>query len=1515
MKKKINIVTKLVKGLFKVSLVTLLCLFLLFFLVAGAVQVPTIQNYMVARATDYAEEITGYRASIEGIHIDWFDLLVLEEAVLWDQQNSKMIYLGEAEIDYTILSLLKGDIYFDNITLRDGEINLVRYKNVEGLNITEFIWKIQELSTPKVKRVGPPVAVTIPRFTLDNMLFSYNDRRESLMEGDEFDHNHFTLDSIHGDVTEVYAVLDTIMLKAHNLKVNLRESHLKVTELNTSFLLDKHQIICSDLFAKVGESEIHDYFRFSYKDINDMSDFNEKVDVLVRLKESILSVKDIAHFAPSLKHIKDRIFLSGTMKGKVNRFRIDSLDAYFGKSSRLKGKMNFDGLPNISETFMDIRLSTFNVTAKDLVQYSGISSYSFLTKFGTINGKGEFTGLTSDFALKGNFNTGLGYLTSDIHFKINNDGKIKSKYGGAISSKNFNLGKLLGTDLIQKIDMNGKLNGEGFEMDKAQFNLEAAISRIGIYNYDYKNIETNAKFSENFFDGYINVNDSNLVLNATGKINMKNYPEEFDIVGVIEKANLEKLHLTDVKTHLSSSFNLDFKGTDVDSIIGKAELRNTNIVSNEKELFVKEITLNIDKNSEGKQIYLNSDLADVDMKGDFQMTELISDLSVFYKEFKLFLYNDKKQIEEYYLSKIKTDNRKYKNEFSFNLKNINTVMELYYPGIYVAHNTKVMGEFSSGKTTRFNLYSTIDSLFYNGNEMYQNTIDVSLSKLIDSSNVLATAYITSGKQNFKNSLQTERFVFESQWSEDIIDFSTTLAQKGNSNKGTLNGSINVKDEYKQLSFKNSNFDILDEHWIISDSNSINFNKNNLTFNYFNVFNKTQSIKVMGDFSTEVDKQAALIIENFNLNNLNPLLDYKLKGVVDGKVFVRNIYKDLDLDGGFFIKGFSVDDFIFGNIDGTADWIEKEKQLNVNIDIFRDNFKAITIAGNIKPPTVDHKEIINLLASFNSADLGFISPILKGVMSDISGTVNGNLKITGSFSDLRLSGEANVDKGAFKIDYLGSLYKFSDKIYFTEDQIKFKNTILTDVNGNRATIKGGISYDGFRNFLVDIKGDFKNFKVLDTKENDNSSFYGTANVTGDFSLFGPFEDLEIRANAKSTKGTKIFIPLTGDGDISRKDYIKFISKKDIAIKVDDAATSKSRMRMFFNLEITPDAYTEIIFDKRTGDIIRGRGEGNIELRYDSRGDMTMFGNYTITEGWYNFTLLSGIIPKEFVIERGSRISWNGEPYDGVLDIKARYRLDASLKPIFVDTIQRANPELQRYYPTEVVLGVKGSLMAPLINMDIDILRYPSDPQLSTVVTDFEAKIKTNDQELNRQVFSLIMLKSFTAPNSFIGVSSIGAGSVSELLTGQLSHFFSQADQNLEVNLNLNNLDKDALNTLNVRLSYTTMAGRLKITRNGNFQNAQASSQANISNVAGEWTVEYLLSQDGNFRMKLFNKINNNSLISATGATNTSAGMSFMHIQSFDNLRDLFGRRRRRKELLNNTILPPTDTTIIPPPVFK
>jgi hypothetical protein len=168
-----------------------------------------------------------------------------------------------------------------------------------------------------------------------------------------------------------------------------------------------------------------------------------------------------------------------------------------------------------------------------------------------------------------------------------------------------------------------------------------------------------------------------------------------------------------------------------------------------------------------------------------------------------------------------------------------------------------------------------------------------------------------------------------------------------------------------------------------------------------------------------------------------------------------------------------------------------------------------------------------------------------------------------------------------------------------------------------------------------------------------------------------------------------------------------------------------------------------------------------------------------------------------------------------------------------------------------------------------------------------------------VFSLVVLRRFSPPESFNTSGSI-VNSVSELLSNQLSNWVSQVDENLEIDLDLSTLDEEAYNTFQLRLSYTFMNGRLRVTRDGTFygnqENSSLNQQQNLYTIAGDWTVDYLLTADGKLKIKMYNRTNINPIILyETGSQNTmTAGVSISHTQSFNHLRDIWKSARARRE---------------------
>ncbi|HAA14163.1 MAG TPA: hypothetical protein DCE41_21700, partial [Cytophagales bacterium] len=152
---------------------------------------------------------------------------------------------------------------------------------------------------------------------------------------------------------------------------------------------------------------------------------------------------------------------------------------------------------------------------------------------------------------------------------------------------------------------------------------------------------------------------------------------------------------------------------------------------------------------------------------------------------------------------------------------------------------------------------------------------------------------------------------------------------------------------------------------------------------------------------------------------------------------------------------------------------------------------------------------------------------------------------------------------------------------------------------------------------------------------------------------------------------------------------------------------------------------------------------------------------------------------------------------------------------------------------------------------------------------------------------------------VSTQAIGA-SVSELLSNQLSYWVTQVDENLEIDFDINSLSEEDLNTFQLRLSYSFLDGRLRVTRDGRIlnDNADGGVGSDIVTLIGDWSVEFLLTPDGLFRIKMYSRNNlnngNNPTLNSYFGQTTTTGVSLMHTQSFNNVNELFDFIRERRE---------------------
>lgn len=1506
MKKEENLTQGIKKGIAKVILWLFLILFFVLSFIVLAMQSSYVQTRVAQMGSNYLSEELGYEITIDRINIEWFDQIKISKLNIKNKDKAQFITANELTVNYDIKQLITAqNILFDDVTLADARVMLIKNKGDDYFNIDYLIEAIRELSASSSPSTAQQKNLLIQHIVLEDVqLGIINNDQDSIKEG--FNYNQFVLNDLNGDIYDFSSRRDTIQMRVEELSAVDSASGLFLKNIKTQFEISQSKLALTELKLEINESIIQDSIILTYNGMSNLSYFVDSVNVVADLKNTTLYAKDLAFFAPYLNRYKEKVVISTNFKGKVKNFVAKNLNLTFGEKSSLSGRLEMDGLPEISESFINFNLNNATLAPEDLQQYVNDSlAINKLQTIGTIDFSGNFIGFTNDFVANGVFNTQLGRVESDVNLKIADDA-TQSEYSGSIATYNFNLGTLLENDsLIQKIQMTGDVNGKGLTLESANLKLKANINLIGINGYEYQNIKTNAQYGKEFFNGEITINDPVLKLGMTGSIDLRNNKNIINVLADLDTVNLKTLNITDEDVIIKASGTLDGRGIKLDSIEGQAFLRNVYAKYRENIFTLDTLNINTNKLNGQRQLFIESDILTGSVNGPYLFSQLQKDISTLVKEFRMNIRNDAEELANYY-DNLDTDKEyeKYQVLYDLNLKKINPLINLFLPELYIKPNTNIIGSFTNGQTSIFNLTSQIDSIHYNNSSFKNNEIDLTFSKDHEDRNVLGMGYVYSRSQQFGEKLATENIEAELIWQGNTINFNGYLQQPAFDNNLDLAGNIRFLEDTTTIEITQSRIEALNNTWQFKEDNLATFTDGKYLFQKFGIYTENQSIILNGELSNDSTKALNIEIDSFNIENINSLLverDYG--GFINGSVRIQSYQNKFLINSDINVKDFYIDEFLIGDISGVTEWKAAERKMQMDFVVNRNGKEIVLVQGTYEPGAEQNS--LNLNASLTEANLIIAEPFINTIFSDIRGKVNGDFQITGNLNYPVINGVGKVAEGALRVNYLNTFYKFSGNVSFDQDKISLENIALIDAQGNNAYLTGDLLHNGFTDLSLDLRGQMNNFKVLNTTVNDNELFYGDAFATGSVSFIGPTQNLTIESNARTERGTKLFIPVQSTSSVEQEEFIHFINIADTANRKDNSfqrveAVNVTGINLNLDIEITPDAYAEIIFDIKSGDIIRGRGNGEISLNIDTNGSFTMLGDFTLTEGGYNFTLYN-IINKEFKIQPGSKITWEGDPYGGILDIEAIYEQNVSLIPI-IDTTYSSAPELKRRYPAKVLLDLQGDLLKPQVDFDVQITGYPDNItnesgqplSLGTEMAAFKAELASDEQELKRQVFSLLILRRLSPRASFAVSGSVG-NSVSEFLSNQLSYWVTQIDENLEIDVDFGSFDEEQFNTFQLRLSYSFLDGRLRVTRDGGFtQGATDDVNQEILGILGDWSVEYLLSEDGKLRVKIYNRTNFSTLDRINNTASTSTGISLLHVSSFNKLREIFEKNKAKEE---------------------
>ncbi|MFI5218904.1 MAG: translocation/assembly module TamB domain-containing protein [Bacteroidia bacterium] len=1431
------------------------------------IRIPAIQTLLIHKISSYISGELNTNIRIGSVRIELIKKLVLRDIYVEDLKHDTLLFAEKLKVDISEFNRGEEKINFSSVELQKARIKLQRYIKDDGLNF-QFI--VDYFSTSQSDTTSHPWNIAADNFILDNVVFSlrdhlYNDTTSTV----DFD-DLFT-DSLFAHFSNIKSSGDSVFTTIKNISFK-EKSGFALNHFEADAKIAPDEMRFQKLKIQTPSSSINTNLTFSYDSLADFDHFLSRVNFDADFNQSKVASNDIACFTSDLSDFDRNIILTGHFHGTVDQFKGKNIILNYGEHTFFKGNVALTGLPDFEETFIDLVIDKMVTNTRDIEtipvapfkNQKTVQLTSEVKRLATLEFKGKFTGFYNDFVAYGNFNTALGFISSDINLKF----KKTPLYSGHITTHDFDLGKLFSAEkIIGKLSLNADIKGTHFNPDKMTASVKGNIANIELYKYNYHNITLDADIAKKLFNGALAIVEDNLNFSFNGTVDFTHKLPLFDFSAKIKDAKLAKLNLIkrDTTSALSVNTQFHFEGNTIDNMDGFIKLNKLRYSENEKNISTDEIELESVAEGNDRHIHFISEFADLDIRGDYRRTSVI-------KSFENLLRKYLPGVEE----KINTVSEMQDFTFNVKIKKPDPILEIFLPSLKVQDNSSLSGNFNTLiNDFRMNLVS--EKIEYGG--MKWNA--VLLNGKTNANKFEITLNVNEFK--FRDSLSLKNVNLIAETAKDSALFKLSFQGRDSVNdRLAIGGEINFNDNGK-TAIRLQSSDILLERrkWSVANDNMVIIDSTGTLINNLVLYSDNQHMGIAGKISSGENDILKVALQNFEtkvMNRVLELFNVSIGGVADGNIHVASVLKVPRISSDLTISNFSYFNDTLGNLSIDVDYNTSEKVINVRATASKGEIKNIVVNGKyyIKSPYDE----LDFSISLTKTNLQPFGHYISGFASDVRGTATADLILKGLASKPELSGTARIQRGSFLVDYLNTRYSFSDEIQIKKDGFYFKNMAVNDEDGNQAFIDGNIFHTHFNDFGIDLSIKTDKFIALNTSKTQNELFYGKAYASGIVNFSGLFNDLSINGTLTSEKGTHISIPLSNPEEVDESSFITFITPDTLQTKIEAEPVDLSGINMDFDFAVTPEAEIELIFDEKIGDIMRGNGSGTIRMVIDRYGNFNMYGDYTINKGDYLFTL-QNVINKKFDVERGGTIKWNGSPYDAIIDLDAKYKLRASLFDLLQDTSSNFKKR------TDVVLNMnlKNRLMNPDITFRIDI------PNIDPATDNQVKRFINSDQEVNRQTLSLLILNRFAIPPDATPVGSSGGAfeaTTSELLSRQLSNWAQQITDEVDIGINYRASDKISSEQLEVALSTKLFNDRVTVDGVVGYTGANESTQT-TSSIVGDFNVDVQVSDNGRFHFKAFNRSNNNTFLNNFNSLYTQ-GIGVFYRQDFNKIGDLFKKKK-------------------------
>lgn len=1374
----------------------------------------------------------------------------------------------------------------------------LRHLNLIGANIDANLYLPTKKAAPKQSdkttksAENEPMRLALGKMILDDVKVAYNNTAVGRTRSG-MDFNHLNFSKLNTEVRNFKMENGTFAGTINSAEIKEARG-LNIQKLNTDFVYAEKQAFLKSLYLQTPRTILRDKIVLNYKSMEQLTANPGTVEILADIKNSKIGFADILLFAPQLRNIvpfnkypNAILNLNTRLKGTLDNLEIPQLQAsgIGDLKLTLAGKIRNASKPD--QLFYDLKIGNLGASAKtifNLVPKGTIPSNISLPSHFALSGVAKGTTKVVDTNLKLVSTLGNAGIDALVDLRQKNN----EKYDVTANLQNLQIGKIIQNKDLGTITGKIYAKGQSFDFTKGNAIIKGQLKTFDYNKYRYSNVNIDGKLNRGAYNVHVLSRDPNANLNllASGVYREKN--PSVKVNGSIIKLDLHKLGFYSEPLILAGKLAGDFTNLDPDFLNGSLYL-NDFAISDTKEVYpLQQVAIVAVSERDFNSLSLKSQVADMQMTGKYRLTQIFGSLQNTLNSY-------------YHFQKAGKPQRIAPNQHFDLVATVkdDDLIRKFVPDLKSFETINITGNYNAG-TRKISLDAQIPQLLYG-----ENNIENATLKIFDENAKLQ--YALNAEKVSTEKMALNKVAVTGDVANDVINYTVSTRDEKEVEQFLIAGNAESLNNATQISLNPDGLKLNYTNWTVSPDNKLQFGKNGIWAENFVLSNGESSIAINSE-TKNPNSPLNINIKDFKIETITEMVkkDTLLaKGLINGKVRL-NDYKNLNFTSDLQITDLQMYNNPVGNISAKVN-TKTSKLLDVNLALSGfDNDVRITGDYNIANSGFD------LNANVNRLQMQSVQGFSMGALANSEGYLSGKMDITGTTAKPNILGSLKFNDAGMEIMKTGSNFRhLNDEIKFVSDGIRFDDFKVNDTDGNSLVFDGKILTQNYKDFAFDMTLKAKDFKAVNSEADNDKMMYGVLAINADLSIKGNLDLPKVNGNVAVTGDTDFtfVVPQSSPTLKDREGIVEFIDQDQIALNKTitadyDTKSDIKGMDVNVNISLTKEAKLSLIIDKASGDFVKLQGEAELTGGMDPSGKTTLVGVYEVEQGAYEMTF--SLIKRKFEIQKGSTITWTGEPTMADLDMTAVYKTKAA--PIDLLQQQLATNELNYYkqrIPFNTLLVLKGELMKPKLTFDIQTDENNnaiSQEVLDNTQTKLE-QLRQDENEMNKQVFALLILNRFISENPFQSESGISAGtmarqSVSQILSQQLNNIASDLIQGVDLTFDFDSYEeyssgaKNTRTDLNVNLSKRLLDDRLKITVGSNFGiEGEARQNEQMTNIAGNISADYQLSKDGRYTLRAYRK--NDYQVALQGQI-IETGVGFVITLSYNEFKEIFQRAKKNRE---------------------